>query len=261
MFLLWMSPVTNSIPELTKGKRSIFGLCYPLVAGSLCQTNSYCYGWFVCRYQWIYLWEQGNSVYRNPSPMVHVFMAFHVPHWVLHIINTYAIWLLKPRGIHLLFLIPQTCKSAFICSNFGRLLSLLTLLDHSQYCVMHICFWEGTEPYSDLFKKKKTPKQTKTKIPKPVVTLGQMQFFCSVSLECLVVDSSAMNPVPVYCIYLRNNYKIAVYKGNRAPRDTLYPPAQRYRLRAPLHEWHCSLDRSHALLLHWNAYPEKFDER
>ena len=113
----------------------------------------------LCVYQWIYLWEQGNSVYRNPSPKVHIFMAFHVPRWVLHVINMYAIWLLKPRGIHLLFLIPQTCKSAFICSSFGWLLSLLTLLDHSQYCVRHIGFLEGSEPYSDLFKKKKTNKQ------------------------------------------------------------------------------------------------------
>lgn len=166
MFLLWMSPVTNSIPELTKGKRSIFGLCYPLAAGSLRQTNSYCYGWFVCRYQWIYLWEQGNSVYRNPSPMVHIFMAFHVLRWVLHVINTCAIWLLKPKGIRLLFLIPQTCKSAFICSNFGWLLSLLTLLDHSQYCVRHIGFFGRIRTLFWPFQKeKKKPNKQKPKYP------------------------------------------------------------------------------------------------
>lgn len=55
------------------------------------------------------------------------------------------------------------------------------------------------------------------------MTLRQRQFFCSVSLQCLDVDSSDVNPVPVYRNYLRNNYKIAAYKGNRAPgtRSTL----------------------------------------
>lgn len=81
-----------------------------------------------------------------------------------------------------------------------------------------------------------------------LLTLRQIQFCCSVSLWCLVVDSSATNPVPVYCKYLRNIYKRAICQGNGAPRDTLYLSAHRYRLRVLLDRWHCSLHMSCASL-------------
>lgn len=143
--------------------------------------------------------------------MAHVFMAFHALHWVLHIINTCALWLLKPRGTH--------CFSSFLWLEkvhshvpiFAWLLSLLTSLDLSQDCIRHTCFLEGSESYSNLKKKK----------PRKMLTLRQIPFCCSLSLRCLVVDSPATNPVAVYCEYLRSIYKRATCQGNGAARDTL----------------------------------------
>lgn len=119
--------------------------------------------------------------------------------------------------------------------------------NHNIALDLHV-FWKDQHLILTFFKKKKTGK---------LLTLRQIQFFCSMSLQCLVVHTSATIPVPVYCKYLRI-YKRAVCQGNGAARDTLSPSAHTYRLRAPLGRWHCLLHRSRASLtpkwIHWKIW-------